>query len=191
MRSLLRPLSIIIFVNTLFLLVPIITVLIYNEQTMLRPLIYSIIISGTLAVALYLGGFKREDLKVKESFIVVGLGWLLSAFFGALPFHLSGATSSFVDAYFEAMSGFTTTGATIFTDIEVLPKGVLFWRSFTHWLGGMGIVVLFVAVLPHLRSGGEAALPLGSSRPNGRRAASAHQRHGVPAVAHLRGHLGH
>ena len=85
---------------------------------------------------------------------VVGLGWLLAALFGALPFYLSGVTPSFVDAYFESMSGFTTTGSTILANIEACPKGVLFWRSFIHWLGGMGIVVLFVAILPLLRAGG-------------------------------------
>ena len=107
---------------------------------------------GTLFV---LGLGSRAPLLRREGMAVVGLGWLLAALFGALPFHLSGATASFVDAYFEAMSGFTTTGSTILTDIEVLPRGVLFWRSFTHWLGGMGIVVLFVAILPHLRAGGK------------------------------------
>ena len=91
----------------------------------------------------------------REGMAVVGLGWLLAAFFGALPFHFAGVVPSFVDAYFESMSGFTTTGSTILTDIETLPRGVLFWRSFTHWLGGMGIVVLFVAILPYLRAGGK------------------------------------
>ncbi|MDA0748628.1 MAG: TrkH family potassium uptake protein, partial [bacterium] len=101
------------------------------------------------------GARSKAPVLNKEGMAVVGLSWLLAAFFGALPFYFSGATPSFVDAYFEAMSGFTTTGSTILTDIEVLPKGVLFWRSFTHWLGGMGIVVLFVAILPYLRSGGK------------------------------------
>ena len=91
----------------------------------------------------------------REGIAVVGLGWLLAALFGALPFYFSDATDTFTDAYFEAMSGFTTTGSTIFTDIEVVPLGVLFWRSFIHWLGGMGIVVLFVAILPSLRASGK------------------------------------
>jgi trk system potassium uptake protein TrkH len=105
---------------------------------------------------LYVAGWRSEEPVLRrEGMAVVGLGWLLAALFGALPFYLSGATPSFVDAYFEAMSGFTTTGSTILPNIEALPKGVLFWRSFTHWLGGMGIVVLFVAILPHLRVGGK------------------------------------
>ena len=128
----------------------------YLGEPDVGALLVSILVCLVSGGLLYAVGWRsKAPVLHKEGMAVVGLGWLLSAFFGALPFHLSGATSSFVDAYFEAMSGFTTTGATIFTDIEVLPKGVLFWRSFTHWLGGMGIVVLFVAVLPHLRSGGK------------------------------------
>lgn len=105
---------------------------------------------------LYAVGWNSEaPVLRREGMAVVGLGWLLAAFFGALPFYFSGAIPHFVDAYFEAMSGFTTTGSTILTDIEVLPKGVLFWRSFTQWLGGMGIVVLFVAIFPYLKAGGK------------------------------------
>jgi trk system potassium uptake protein TrkH len=96
----------------------------------------------------------RVDLGVKDGFAIVTFGWLAAAVFGALPFLLSGVCRHPVDAVFESMSGFTTTGATIFQDIEALPRGILFWRSMTHWLGGMGIVVLSVAVLPALGVGG-------------------------------------
>lgn len=99
------------------------------------------------------GWGSRAPVMRREGMAVVGLGWLLAAFFGALPFYFSGL--GFADAYFEAMSGFTTTGSTILPDIERLPRGILFWRSFTHWLGGMGIVVLFVAILPYLRASGK------------------------------------
>lgn len=102
-----------------------------------------------------LGWQSQAPVLRREGMAMVGLSWLLAALFGALPFYLSGATPDFADAYFEAMSGFTTTGSTILLDIEALPKGVLFWRSFTHWLGGMGIVVLFVAILPYLRVSGK------------------------------------
>jgi len=89
----------------------------------------------------------------REGMVIVSLGWIVCAFFGALPFALGGFPS-FTDAYFESMSGFTTTGASILTDIEALPKGLLFWRSLTHWLGGMGIIVLTIAILPFLGVGG-------------------------------------
>jgi len=99
--------------------------------------------------------FRHEagQLGACEAFAIVTFGWVILTFFGCLPFWLSGACSTFCDAYFETMSGFTTTGATITNDIGSLPLGIKFWRSLTHWLGGMGIVVFFVAVLPALGSG--------------------------------------
>lgn len=90
----------------------------------------------------------------REGFATVTFGWILFALFGALPFYLSGALPAFTDAYFEAMSGFTTTGATVLEDIEVHPAGLLLWRALTQWLGGMGIIVLSLAVLPALGVGG-------------------------------------
>ncbi|MFQ5599975.1 MAG: TrkH family potassium uptake protein [Candidatus Krumholzibacteriia bacterium] len=94
------------------------------------------------------------DLRIKDGFAIVTFGWLAAALFGALPYYLSGVCPNPINAFFESMSGFTTTGATIFTDIESLPRGLLLWRSLTQWLGGMGIVVLSVAVLPMLGIGG-------------------------------------
>jgi trk system potassium uptake protein TrkH len=82
----------------------------------------------------------------REGFVIVGVGWILIVAFGALPLYFSGTTPSYTDAFFEIMSGFTTTGATILTDIEGATRGILFWRSLTHWLGGMGIVVLSLAI---------------------------------------------
>jgi len=96
----------------------------------------------------------KGELLIRDSFMVVVLGWLLAAAFGALPFILSGALPSFADAFFESMSGFTTTGATILVRVEDLPHGLLFWRSLTHWLGGMGIIVLSLAILPMIGAGG-------------------------------------
>lgn len=97
---------------------------------------------------------ENKPLSARQGFATVTFGWLLLTVLGALPFWLSGACSNFVDSFFEVMSGFTTTGATIVTDIEGLSPGVMFWRSFSHWLGGMGIVALSVAVLPALGAGG-------------------------------------
>lgn len=93
---------------------------------------------------------KRVTVSAKDGLAIVGLSWIILSLLGALPLYLSGATVSFTDAFFEIVSGFTTTGATIFTDIESLPRGILFWRSLTQWLGGMGIIVLYVALLPAL-----------------------------------------
>jgi len=141
--------------------------LVFLGLTMILPLLCSLYyrepeaIAFLWSIALTVGaGFWmrrfRFDYQIshKEGFSVVTLGWLLAAFFGAIPFLLSGTFTSFWDAYFETMSGFTTTGATVLTNIEQQPRGILFWRSMTQWLGGMGIILLFVAILPRLGTGG-------------------------------------
>ncbi len=107
-----------------------------------------------LGLALFRGCRSGKELSLREGFAIVTFGWGLFALFGALPFSLSGAIPSYLDAVFETMSGFTTTGSSILTDIESLPKSVLFWRALTHWLGGMGIIVLSLAILPMLGVGG-------------------------------------
>lgn len=113
------------------------------------------IVFGVVLAFCALGVFriKKEDYKrinAKDGLAIVGLSWIGLSLFGALPLYLSGVVSSYTDAFFEIVSGFTTTGASIFTDVEVLPRGILFWRALTNWLGGIGIVVLFIAVLPAL-----------------------------------------
>ncbi len=95
-----------------------------------------------------------EELKTREGFSIVALCWILITIFGSLPYYISGEIPSFIDAIFETISGLTTTGATILSDIESLSYGLLFWRSFTHWLGGMGIILLSLAILPLLGVGG-------------------------------------
>ncbi len=93
---------------------------------------------------------KKEDRDIKPAsgFAICGLSWILISLIGAIPFSVGGHAPTYVDAIFETVSGFTTTGASIFNDVEILPKSILFWRSFTHWIGGMGILVLVIAVLP-------------------------------------------
>ncbi len=119
----------------------------------------ALLISAGIGILISLPGLfflpkRKEDIRSKEGFAIVTLGWLSFATIGALPFLLSGATPNYTDAFFETMSGFTTTGASILTDIEAVPHGILFWRSLTHWLGGMGIIVLTIAILPFLGVGG-------------------------------------
>jgi len=98
----------------------------------------------------------RRDYYTREGLATVGLTWVLVSVFGALPFTLSGSIPSYVDAFFETASGFTTTGASILADIESLPVSILYWRSFTHWLGGMGVLVFFLAVSPVTGDSGAA-----------------------------------
>ncbi|MCA9735627.1 MAG: TrkH family potassium uptake protein [Deferribacteres bacterium] len=122
------------------------------------PDVWSFVETGIGCIIVGAFGFAltrlQYELRPKEGFVIVTFGWLLFAGIGAIPFVLTEATPSYTDAFFETMSGFTTTGATILTDIEKLPHGVLFWRSFTHWLGGMGIILLSLAILPLLGVGG-------------------------------------
>lgn len=112
----------------------------------------------TSAVGLIIWFFTRnpqnKELGKREGYLIVTLGWFTMALFGSIPFMIYGAIPGFTDAFFETMSGFTTTGATILNDIEVVPAGLLFWRSLTQWLGGMGIIVLSLAILPILGIGG-------------------------------------
>jgi len=98
--------------------------------------------------------YTLKQIGKREGYIIVTFAWLVNTFFGTLPFILSGCISSYTDAFFETISGFTTTGASILTEIESIPKGILFWRSMTHWIGGMGIIVLSLAILPFLGIGG-------------------------------------
>ena len=97
---------------------------------------------------------QNRNIRKRDGYLIVTFGWIIMSLFGTLPFLLSGAIPSFTDAFFETISGYTTTGATILTDIEAVPKAILFWRSFTHWIGGMGIIVLTIAILPLLGIGG-------------------------------------
>jgi trk system potassium uptake protein TrkH len=123
---------------------------IYYDSPDIKALSFSAIgtfISGVILISLFRS---KNKIRAGEGFASVSLGWILASLFGALPFYIQGSVSSFIDCFFEAMSGFTTTGATIITNIEALPKGILFWRSMTQWIGGMGIILLIIAVLPML-----------------------------------------
>lgn len=125
-----------------------------SKQNDAIPFAISIALTSIVGVLLARIPITKKKIKAKEGLAIVTLGWIFASIFGALPFYLSGSIPSFVDAFFETVSGFTTTGATIIDDIEVLPMGILFWRSFTHWIGGMGILVVAVAVLPLMGAGG-------------------------------------
>ncbi len=108
---------------------------------------------GTGLFLALIGIHARRDIGKHESFVMVTLVWVLFSLFGAIPFYLSGHFNSFTDAFFESMSGFTTTGSSVLVDVEALSKGLLFWRSLIQWLGGMGIILLSLAVMPLLKMG--------------------------------------
>lgn len=137
----------------LSMLAPLGVSLIYRDGDALAFLVSTVI---TVGLGLVTYRLTRLDAEItpREGYAIVSFAWAGAAVFGALPYLLTGTVDGFWPAVFESMSGLTTTGATIFSDIESLPHGILFWRSFTHWIGGMGIIVLAIAVLPYLGVGG-------------------------------------
>ncbi len=130
------------------MLIPFIMAFAYGESG--TPLGFGVTIAVLVALGLPAVIKKPRDteLKARGGFVIVALAWLLLSIFGALPFRISGAVPNYINCLFETISGFSTTGATILSDIEALPKSLLFWRSFTHWIGGMGVLVFVIAVLP-------------------------------------------
>ena len=155
-KIVLHVLSVIMLIISLFILLSAVVSLIYQETESALAFIKTISIVIPLAGFIYFvtRSGKKNVLGTREGFLLVSSSWISASLVGALPFVFSGAIPSYTDAFFETMSGFTTTGASILTNIEGLSHGMLFWRSLTHWLGGMGIVVLTVALLPLLGIGG-------------------------------------
>jgi len=145
----------VLVIMSLFMLAPI-AISAANGQPDLAAVIMSAAI--TLSVGLFLYFYthrkKNDPMRHRDVFLAVTLCWLSVSFFGALPYMLSGSIKSFTSSYFEAVAGFTTTGATVVANIEALPMGILFWRSLTQWIGGMGIILFALAVLPFIGSGG-------------------------------------
>ena len=134
------------------MVLPIFVCLCFRDYHDIMPFVYSIGLTLLAAVVLGIKKPKNDVVFARESFISVSLGWLLLSFFGALPFYISGSIPNIIDCFFETVSGFTTTGATILNTVETLPKSILFWRAFTHWIGGMGVLV-FLLMLTQISEG--------------------------------------
>ena len=153
-RIIIRTLGFLLCGESLFLLLPLIVSVIYKEGDELA-FVQSIVITlvtGLIFIALTYKANKK--IGKREGYIIVSIVWIFFSVFGSLPFMISGSIPAFHDAFFETMSGFTTTGSSVLNNIEEIPHGILFWRSLTQWLGGMGIVVLSLAVLPAFGIGG-------------------------------------
>lgn len=145
-RMIARVLGMILLCTAALMLLPLTAGLCFSENV----LNFVITISIGAAAGFLLTRIKPRTtaLFARDGFVIVGLGWIMISLLGALPFVLSGSIPHYIDAVFETVSGFTTTGATVVTDVESMPRGDLFWRSFTHWIGGMGVLVFIMAVLP-------------------------------------------
>lgn len=143
-----RIIGLLLYVEAIFLMVSVGVALYYDEHV-LRPLLISVAaMVGVGSMLTYICYGDERNISLKDGYIVVTLCWIIFSLFGTLPYLLSGYIPDFTDAFFETMSGFSTTGATILTDIESLPRSLLFWRMMTHWVGGLGIVFFTVAVFP-------------------------------------------
>jgi len=153
-KTTIRVLGMLLVIEGFFMWLSIPVALIYKENDMLQFLISGGITSGTGFLAWFLTRKARLEVTKRDGYIIVTCGWLAFSFFGTLPFILTDSIPDFTNAFFETISGFTTTGASILNNIEEMSHGILFWRSLTQWLGGMGIIVLSLLILPVLGIGG-------------------------------------
>ena len=147
-RMVLFMLGLIIMLEAFILMLPAACSLIYKEKSFFAFLITIVIAFAVAFVLSVLNKPRDKTIFAKEGFVIVSLAWICFSAVGALPFVISGEIPSFIDSFFETVSGFTTTGASILTDVESKSHGILFWRSFTHWVGGMGVLVLMMAIFP-------------------------------------------
>ena len=145
-RMICRVLAWILLIYAGLMLLPLIAGLCYGEKGL--NFLYTIGLSAALGGLLLIPKPRTTGLVARDGFVIVGLGWILISLLGALPFYFSGSIPSYIDALFETASGLSTTGATILTDFEGMPRGDMFWRLFTHFIGGMGVLVFLMAVLP-------------------------------------------
>lgn len=154
-KLILNILGFLLFITGIFMMLGISFSIYYGDDD-IPALLLSGVGTSLIGALIWFITRKTDRLKLgkREGYLIVTLGWVIMSLFGALPFVVHGSIPSYTDAFFETMSGFTTTGASILTNIEALPHGLLFWRSFTHWIGGMGIIVLSIAILPFLGIGG-------------------------------------
>ena len=137
-----------LLVSALFMFLSMIVSIVNGRDEAFGPLLISFIITLLVGAFPFIFVRGRQPLTLKDGFLTIVLSWLLSFIFGMLPYVLYGGEFTFINAWFESVSGFTTTGSTILNDIEALPKGLLFWRSSTHFIGGLGVVVFLLLVIP-------------------------------------------
>ena len=145
-RMICRVLGLILLIYAALMFLPIVVGLCYRESPV--PFLISMAAAAVPGGLLLLSKPKNSGLVARDGFVIVGLGWILISLIGALPLFLSGSMPSYVDALFETVSGLTTTGATVLENFDGMPRGVMFWRVFAHWIGGMGVLVFLMAVLP-------------------------------------------
>ena len=142
-----------LFIESFFMALCLAMAFTFHEDDVMAFLVSTLLTFGTAFIFLFFGHEAENSLSRRDAYVVVTFAWVVFSFFGMFPFLIHGSVSSITDAYFETMSGFTTTGATVIDDVESLPHGLLFWRSLMQWIGGLGIVFFTVALLPQLVGG--------------------------------------
>lgn len=165
-RLILHTIGLVLSFESMFLFLTLIITFIYQTKNFV-PFFVSFIITGGIGALFIISTYKTKSNReptIRDSFVIVSGSWIFMSLFGTLPYIISGEIPKFYDAFFECVSGFTTTGASILTDVEVLSKDILFWRSLTHWMGGMGIIVLVVAIFPYFNIGGNRMFSAESSK---------------------------
>ncbi|MBE6038709.1 MAG: TrkH family potassium uptake protein [Anaerofustis stercorihominis] len=139
----------VMLIEAILMVLPVIVAVIYKEYTTIVPFLIPMALLAVFGWLLSRKSPENKTIYARESFVIVSLSWIVVSLFGALPFTLSREIPSYVDSVFEIVSGFTTTGASILTNVEVLSHSILFWRSFSHWIGGMGVLVFLLALIPN------------------------------------------
>ncbi|WP_225035045.1 TrkH family potassium uptake protein [Winogradskyella sp. SM1960] len=160
-------LGLLLLFNSGFMLIATLISFIYKDGVTLELFLAGLVTLLIGAIAMLRTRNHRKEMNKREGYIVVAFGWIVMSLTGTLPYIATEAIPSFTNAFFETISGYTTTGASILNDIEVIPEGVLFWRSTTHWIGGMGIIVLAIAILPLLGVGGMQLFAAEAPGPSG------------------------
>ena len=149
-EAIIKYIGYVLLFNALFLYVAALISYFLNE-TSLVPFLYSGLVCTILGLFPLIFTEKIDEIRFNEGLAISVFGWIITCIVGMLPYVMWGGEFTFANAFFESVSGYTTTGATILTEIESLPKGILFWRSATHWIGGMGVILFVLLILPQAR----------------------------------------
>ncbi|HHV04734.1 MAG: TrkH family potassium uptake protein [Bacteroidales bacterium] len=147
-----RNMGLVLLVNALFMAIAVLVSALYGFDTGFSPLLLSAIITATIGSFPYIFVKKASDVATREGYMIVVISWVLSCLFGMLPYLLWGGEFTLINAWYESVSGYTTTGGTILTNVEAIPHSLLFWRASTHWIGGMGVVIFMLLILPEVSS---------------------------------------
>lgn len=177
-KMILRIMGVLLVIESLMLIVCVIISIFYKEDD-LNAFVLTLGLTGIIGLSLILSSYKApKQLSRRDGYLIVSLSWIIVSIFGMLPFYLSGYIPNITDAFFESMSGFSSTGCTILDNIEEMPHGILFWRSLTQWIGGLGIIFFTIAVLPLL---GVSGIQLFAAEATGIAMDKVHPRIGVTA----------